>query len=356
MNGQALAALLLAWAALLAGAGARAAGAPVVRDAITSLNQPPEPAPAPGAAAGVAPAAPSACPPEPVVPSADEAAAAMRSATDGGFLWKATRDGRTSWLYGTIHVAQREWMFPGPRVMKAILASDVVALELDPTDPEIMRRLQRVIVRRPGSPELPPELEARLQAQMAAACIAPASLAALRPEMRAVTLEVMSGRAQGLEPAYGVDAFIGGMAHGLKKPVRSLETPESQAALLVSDDPAETAHSVEQILDELEGGRGGRILERVAGDWHRGDLADMSAYADWCECMATPDQRADFARIVDDRNPPMADRIAQWHGEGRALFVAVGSLHMIGPSGLPALLRARGFVVERVDYAGVPKA
>lgn len=296
--------------------------------------------------------APAACPPAATMPSQADVMAAMREATDHGPLWKATKDGRSVWLYGTIHVARQSWMYPGPHVLRAILASDTIALELDLTDPDVMGRLQKAVVRKPDAPALPDALEKRLQAAMAAACVAPATLAPLRPEMQAATLEVMQGRGFGLYPEYGVDMFLAGLGRGMKKPMRSLETPESQAALLVSDDPAETARAVGDVLDELEGGHGPAMLQRLAGDWERADVDDLGAYPSWCGCLDTPEQRADFARLVEARNPLMADRIVQWHGEGRSLFVAVGSLHMVGRIGLPTLLAARGFQVERVSYAG----
>jgi len=290
------------------------------------------------------------CPPAARPYTAEDNAAGLRDAFDSGFLWKATRDGHASWLYGTIHIAERDWRFPGPRVLEALKASDELALELDPIDPDVLGRFQRAIMKRPGSPELPAPLAARLRAQTLAACVDPAALEALRPEMRAVTIEVMGGRRLGLQPDYGVDVFLAQLARQLRKPIRSLETPEQQAALLVSDDPRETARTVGDLLDELESGRAPRILGRLADDWRNGRLDDLAAYADWCDCMATPAQRADFARLIDARNPPMADRIAEWHDAGRSLFVAVGSLHMTGPIGLPALLREKGFEVERVDY------
>ena len=284
------------------------------------------------------------------MPSRDEVLAGMRQAVDSGLLWKATKDGLAVYLYGTIHVAQQAWMYPGPHVMRAVLASDVIALELDPTDPDIIARLQKAVARRPDAPALTAALQHRLAAQAAAACIAPETLAQMRPEMQAISVEVLEGRQFGLYPAYGIDTFLAGLGRGLKKPVRSLETPESQASLLVSDDPAETESTVGQVMDELEGGKGPQMLRRLAGDWQRGDLDDLGAYESWCECLDTPQQRADFVKLVDERNPLMADKIVRWHGEGQSLFVAVGSLHMIGPAGLPALLKARGFQVERVAF------
>jgi uncharacterized protein YbaP (TraB family) len=49
-------------------------------------------------------------------------------------------------------------------------------------------------------------------------------------------------------------------------------------------------------------------------------------------------------------NPGLARNIDALHAEGKRVFAAVGSLHMVGPLGLPALLRERGYKVERVDF------
>ena len=38
------------------------------------------------------------------------------------------------------------------------------------------------------------------------------------------------------------------------------------------------------------------------------------------------------------------------------MFAAVGSLHMIGPNGLPALLRQRGYGVEQVRFGALSAA
>ena len=331
--------LLALMAFALAGAAARAAAPPAAADA---------------ASAPVAEVRAD-CPAPATAPKQDEIYALMRNAVDRGPLWKATKDGRVVYLYGTIHVAKRDWMFPGMQVLRAVMASDVVALELDLTDPDVIVRLQKAILRKSDSPTLPAALEQRLEGAMAAACVTPATLATLRPEMQAVTLETYQGRRFGLYPDYGIDLFLGGMAKGMKKPIRSLETPELQAGLLVSDDPAETAQTVGAVLDELEGGKSPLMLQRMAGDWERGDLADLDAYASWCECMDTPRQREDFHKLIDERNPLMADKIVQWTAEGKSPFVAAGTLHMVGRIGLPELLRARGFQVERVVFADAPK-
>ena len=54
--------------------------------------------------------------------------------------------------------------------------------------------------------------------------------------------------------------------------------------------------------------------------------------------------------MLDARNPGMAAGIAALHESGQKVFAAVGSLHMIGPSGLPALMAHRGYRVEQIHF------
>ena len=100
----------------------------------------------------------------------------------------------------------------------------------------------------------------------------------------------------------------------------------------------------------MQSGLGRRVLLRMANAWERGDLREIENYARWCDCVKTADDRAMLTALNDERNPAMAERIEALHGEGQRLFIAVGALHMTGPKSLPALLKARGFRVERVEF------
>jgi len=65
------------------------------------------------------------------------------NAKDHGFLWKISKQGHTSYLYGTIHVAKFDWMFPGFHIRQAIDASDTMALELDLMNNDIQSRITK---------------------------------------------------------------------------------------------------------------------------------------------------------------------------------------------------------------------
>ena len=296
------------------------------------------------------PAASPGCPAAPVAPTQAQMVEGMKGARNRGFLWKISKDGRTSYLYGTIHVARMEWMYPGPAIVSGMRATDILALELDLLDPEILRRAQASMAPKPDR-ALPPDLNARLVSQLKAACLPEEMLTTLSPEMAVMTISVMAARRQGLEPAFGIDGFLSGFAKGQRKPVSSIETPEFQMKMLMGADARETAAIVRSSLNELEKGDSGLVLERLANAWRDSRLSELESYESWCECVNTATDRAMLKRLLNDRNPGMAAAIDALHTSGKTVFAAVGALHMTGRIGVPSLMAARGYTVERVDFS-----
>lgn len=299
------------------------------------------------------------CPPAAVPPDAQAIQQGMAQAQNHGFLWTLDRQGHRSWLYGTLHAAQPAWMYPGPAVIQALGRTRRLVVELDMSDPATMAALPQLARQTPDR-ALSPALEARLQKAEDAACLGRA-LKDWRPEMRVTTLSVMALRDEGVDPAWGVDGMLIGIAKGLKLPITALETPQQQMAALLQTRRSATEELVRGTLDELDRGDGRRTLRRLAQAWADGRLDELETFSQWCNCLNSPQEKAMMRRMLNDRNGPMADKIARLHkGEG-GLFVAVGSLHMVGPQGLPALLAARGFTVTRVTWpnpapAAVPAA
>jgi uncharacterized protein YbaP (TraB family) len=308
----------------------------------------------------------SACPPEAQAPTDAQRLTAQRQARDRGFLWRVTRDGRSSWLYGTIHVGRQAWLALGPTLDRVLPETDVLALELDPTDPELIRRLGQppdpapvgqTTGRGEGDSSPTPDTTAqaqqrqqRLQRQIDAACIAPARLAPLHPVLQATALASLAGRRDGLDPAFGLEHILAGRARRQQRPIVSLETPELQLATLLHGDAATAAAMVDDLLTQLESGQLRRTLVRLATSWEAGRLDDLANYEAWCDCINSRDDRALLKRLNDDRNPALAAAIDAQHRQGRRVFAAVGALHMTGPQGLPGLMAAKGYRVVRVYY------
>lgn len=273
-----------------------------------------------------------------------------RDVRDRGLLWRLDKDGRTSWLYGTVHASRVEWVVPGPRIQAALAGSDVLALELDPRDPELVRlfssrgdaaREQRVLA----------GLGGRIAALGARACVPADRLASTRPMLQLATLSLAEARRDGYHPEFGVDVVLAGMATRLDKELVGLETPAEQLAAMLPATEADERALLESGVADLESGEGRASLQRLLRAWGDSDEADLASYPQWCHCLETPAEQRLFRRVNDQRNGPMADKIAALHGSGKRVFAAVGALHMTGPQALPALLRGRGFQVQRIPFS-----
>jgi len=283
------------------------------------------------------------CPPPPAAPTA--AQAAQRGARDLGLLWRLSKDGRDSWLFGTIHVGKPAWMAPGPALRQALARSDVLALEVDPTDPQGAAGLQQATR---DAPPADAALRQRLQALAAAACVPPEALQGLHPMLQLMTLTLLQARQDGLDAAFAQELMLAAAARAAGLRIVALESVAQQIGALLPQDPAQLQQLVEQSLDQLERGRASPILRRLAEAWAAGDLETLERYAEWCECADTPQQRAWLRQLNDERNAHLAAGIDELHARGHKVLAAVGALHMTGAQALPRLLQQRGYIVHRV--------
>ncbi len=297
------------------------------------------------------------CPPEPTSEMSDaEAQRGMDRAKNHGFMWRITKGDHTSFLYGTIHIGKFDWMFPGDKVIDALSSSDTMALELDAMDTGLQARLGKLMIEMSSGTSLPEALQVRMQKQAAAACVPYNTISGLFPAMQIVMVSMLASRLDGLEPAYAVDPVLAGVGHELEMNVVSLETPELQLKMLKMANERETIAVVEEGLADIESGRVKAQTRRIARAWENADYHDMEHFEEWCDCLDTETDRKMMKRLLDERNPDMAKKIDALHKSGKNVFVAVGSLHMFGPLGLPKLMQQRGYNVERVDFKSNAKA
>ena len=252
----------------------------------------------PLAGAHAADPAAASCPPAAQQLTTETLNAGIRDAKDHGFLWRITKGGRSSYLYGTIHAARAEWMFPGPVTLDALRNSDTLALELDVLDPDILAGLAASARARPDE-ALPPALQERIDQRMVAECIDPAPWRTYAPEFQIASLAVIAARREGFDPAYAIDVVLALVARQLAKPVVSLETPEGQMAALRLPSRAATIEFVERSLDDLDRDGAGPMITRLVRAWTEGDLADLSDYGRWCECLRNDGERDHLRAAVD---------------------------------------------------------
>jgi uncharacterized protein len=90
---------------------------------------------------------------------------------------------------------------------------------------------------------------------------------------------------------------------------------------------------------------------RLSEMWAESRVDELQRYAEWYECLDTEAERREWRRTVDDRNLGLADSIIAILDSGQTVFAAVGSLHMVGATGLPALLAKRDYRSELLPFS-----
>jgi uncharacterized protein YbaP (TraB family) len=281
-------------------------------------------------------------------PTAAQLQMARQQAQDRGFLWRISKDGHSSYLYGTIHVAKLEWTFPGDQLRAAWRATDTLALELNLLDPATVSQVQKG-ARDFNTSLLPDVFTEWVRQQAQENCMDLAQLQSMEPNFQLATITMANARRSGLEAAFGLDLLLSQMAQHPVRPIEALESAQEQLdALKLDADQANTLAEVQTFSPE-EQAQAQTVLLKLANAWAQSDYATMDGYAQWCQCLESASDQAQLKRLIDDRNIHFAERIAALHASGRRVFAAVGSLHLIGgDKGVPGLLAQQGYAVERL--------
>jgi uncharacterized protein YbaP (TraB family) len=290
-------------------------------------------------------AAQPACPPPPADPTVSAMQQAMQNARNRGVLWRFEKDGRHGYLYTTVHTGKLEWAPPGPIVARALREAETIAVETDLTDPAFNAAMTAP-QKAEEAPVLSASLIARMRAAAAKVCAPWERLERMPAMMIALTLTLLDAGWAGLHVDYGTEFVLAGFAKAAGKEFVGLETAAVQRTALMGGTPAEQLATIEASVESLENGSARTEVVATADAWASGDLDSLSGPL----APQTPADRVALDRMVFARNPALAARIDELHRGGRRIFAAMGIMHMIGDTGLPKLLAARGFKVERVAF------
>jgi uncharacterized protein YbaP (TraB family) len=289
------------------------------------------------------------CPAPAQPPTPEQMAEGMKNAKDRGAIWKIAKDGRTSYLYGTIHIGRSDWIFPGPNLMSALMNTGVLAVEVDLTAPNTQQEMMAAMAAAPAL-ALTDTDRARLAKLAESECVPPGAFDAFHPLMQTITYSSLIGRRDGLYADFAQEFTLIGFARGANRPVVSLESIGLQLDVLLPDDAPTTRTAFDESLKEVEAPDARSKLQYIADAWQRGDLSALDTVEEVCQCEPTAQQRQAMLALNDGRNPGLARRIAEEHAKGVPVLAAVGLLHMTGDKALPKLLAEMGFEVTRVAY------
>jgi uncharacterized protein YbaP (TraB family) len=262
-------------------------------------------------------------------------------------MWRVTHGDSQVYLFGTLHVLQPKARWRTPLYDRVLAQSGTVWFEADMQsgDPDTLR----LLIQRYGSdPDTP--LSHKLPAGDLDELSRQTDLARidhLRPWAAALMLSVQPALARGATVDRGADLTITRAARSDAKRVRTFETLEDQARMFASLPQRSEVHYLANVIHERSRGPRPRLPFQPASleaAWLAGRLGSGEAAA------MKADNAALYEALLKRRNLAWADTLsAEMASASGVELVNVGALHMLGDDGLPALMRARGFRVERVQ-------
>lgn len=274
-------------------------------------------------------------------------------AVERGALFKVTGQGHVQYLFGTMHVGLPEFYPLEPRIVDAVKNAPTLALEIDPAEPpaamaQAMLRQGMVVPSGAGYERMTPAQRAKLDAALKVAGVDMATANVLNPAMLAALISLSQYQKLGYQPELSADAWLARLARQGKTRVVALETVEGQLGEFNKLTKAEQWQFLDESLDNLASGEELDEARQLVEAWGRADRAALDALAEQAEQDTSVSGKFMREVLLDGRNGALADKLAALLKKEDKTVAAIGLLHLLGKRGVPALLRAKGYQVERV--------
>lgn len=263
-------------------------------------------------------------------------------------LWQVKSPTATIYLFGTIHALPKgiDWRTPALKAAEA--KADRLALELIDTDDkaEVSKAVREMAIA-DGLPDVLDRVPANKRAMVKAFFEAQGAQPALfnRFKTWGIVLFVLTPvlfKALDADPQNGVETGLKADFNAAHKPLEGLETLRFQMGVFDHLSEAAQRQLLVQSIEDLPKARADFMKTLRA--WESGDARAIAANFD-------TDLKANAVfkkALLHDRNANWANIIAaKLKGAGTTL-IAVGAGHLAGDDSVIAMLRRRGFKVQRV--------
>ena len=263
------------------------------------------------------------------------------------FLWKVQSGPRVMYLAGSVHALSADVYPLSPAFTRAYEASDTLLEEIDletagllSLGPMLLSRAMYQDGRtfdKAVSKETLDLVTTHLKGMpMAAELIRP-----MKPWMVMLMLSAMQMQQAGLDPNLGLDKYFFDRAKADRKTVVGLETAESQIDRFDTMPEPLQEQMLRSTLSELDVQR--NSVAAMIGAWRNGDAAALEKMA----LSSFDGYRGAYTSLIVERNNNWVPQIEACMAKPQPCFVVVGAAHLVGPDGLLALLKNKGYQLEQ---------
>lgn len=266
-------------------------------------------------------------------------------------LWKVSDADNSIYLLGSFHLLKDSDYPLADSTYAALADAEQVVFELSPAemnDPALGQKMGAAAMRTDGKTlqqSLPEATWAQLSDYTTKRNIPIANFQPFEAWFISLMVSVTEMQRLGLDPEKGLDKHFAGLAVKAGKPVRGLETGDQQIALFDGMDEDEQLQALQDTLAELANIES--EIEKMHALWRAGD--GDALYASTAADMKR-EYPALYQRINVERNQAWLPRLEGMLDDSSSddTLVVVGAMHLLGDDGVVAMLKAKGYRVERL--------
>ena len=266
---------------------------------------------------------------------------------DRGLFWKVEKDGKTSYLLGTVHVWKREWLPLNPAIEKAFAEARTLSVEADVAKLDMAAAVQRMMLEGSETLEgrLGKPLYERTRVETNRLGVPDAAVNKFKPWGVMLVLAATKLQQLGYTPDAGIDAYLINKAKASGKPLIELESGEQQLAMLDSLSAKLQTEMLAEFLASIE--RTPQVIDGVIVAWKKGDAEAIFALNQ--KGFHDSEAKREFEdKFLYQRDVAMTRRIDEVLRQPGPHFIAVGSLHLVGPRSIVEQLKVKGYRVEQI--------
>ena len=287
-----------------------------------------------------------------------DVALAQRIAETGrrGLLYEAVRGSQKVFVYGSTLYGKADYFPLNPALMQALAKSNRLLVEQDISKPEATNQFALELGTLPPGDSLerhiPADLVARLYSEAAKLGLQPGQINRYRPWVVNAMLANAQLTRSGYVASENTTYYLLGYARAQRWPVKELEGNFSQLKLINSQDKASQTDQLSQSVAALASNLAARkALLFIDQGWAQGDVQAIERFIVAERGLPGPWASFYTQSWLAGRSQGLVAGIEADLALPGSPLVAVSAANLPGPTGVLALLAARGFSVRNLQSA-----
>jgi hypothetical protein len=269
------------------------------------------------------------------------------AATGKSFLWKVQAGTKVLYLAGSVHALGADAYPLSAAYENAFAAAGTLVEEINLAEAEQLAAAPMLLAKgiftdgRTFEGVVAKDTATLVAGRLKNTGIPPEMIRMMKPWMVMLMITAFEAQKAGLDAALGLDKHFFDKAKAAGKPVVALETAESQIDRFDQMPESLQEQMLRSTLTELEVQRDS--VAAMIGAWRRGDAPTLEKMA----LSSFDGYRGAYTSLIVERNNNWMPQIEACMTKPAPCFVVVGAAHLIGPDGLLALLKKKGYRIEQ---------